>query len=181
MIKSIRRGPVLAAMLLIVGGAAPAARAQSDASHTFTLTYRSFGPVKVSSAFKAADGYEARPEGCYAKHSDEAICGFTLRATRSLMVTNLANAAHASGADGVAIRTCCMFVQGDDQGYPIVAAANAPAGTAVLQKALQSGQVVGFMLRVPNYKQAAVLTSITFSHGQGDRGVTFPEHVTELP
>jgi hypothetical protein len=167
--------------LLALGGAAGAGVAAPDAPHTFVLTYRNFGPVTSSGPFKAGDGYAVRSEGCYAKHSEEAICGFTLRATRALTVTNLANASHATGADGSAIRTCCMFVQGDNQGYPITKAAAAPADIAVLSHALKPGQAVGLMLRVPGYKQAATLAGVTFSRGQGDPGVAFAATVTELP
>ena len=161
--------------------AAPAALAAAEAPHTFVLTYRAFGPVQTTSAFRPADGYAVRAEGCYAKHSEEAICGFTLRASRPLIITNLANAAHAAGADGAPIRTCCMFVQGDEQGYPITSAADAPVGVGVLRHSLSSGQQVGLMLRIPNYRRGGPVASITFSRGQGDAGVTFPERVVELP
>ena len=82
------------------------ARPALAAPHAFVLTYRAFGPVEVDSGFKPASGYDVRPEGCYAKHSDEAICGFTLRARRPLTVTNLGDGSHGSGPDGSAIRTC---------------------------------------------------------------------------
>ena len=151
------------------------------ASHTFVLTYRNFGPVEVDSTFTPGAGYDVRPEGCYAKHSDEAICGFTLRARRALAVTNLGNAAHGSGADGSAIRTCCMFVQGDDQGYPITKASDGSAGVGVLDRPLSPGQQLGLMLRVPNYRKASPLVTITFSRGHGDPGIALPQHVVELP
>ena len=167
--------------LAALGVAGPSALAASEAPHTFVLTYRDFGPVQATGAFKPTDGYEVRSEGCYARHSDEAVCGFTLRATRPLTVTNVANAAHGAGADGSAIRTCCMFVQGDNRGYPITTAASASAGVAVLSHPLSPGQQVGLMLRVPNYRKAAPLAAITFSRGQGDPGITFLEHVRELP
>jgi hypothetical protein len=167
--------------LLALGGAAGAGVAAPEASHTFVLTYRNFGPVTSAGPFKPGDGYAVRSEGCYAKHSEEAICGFTLRATRALTITNLGNAAHATGADGSVLRTCCMFVQGDTQGYPITKSATAPADIAVLSHALKPGQTVGLMLRVPGYKQAAQLAGVTFSRGQGDLGVAFAATVTELP
>ncbi len=168
----------LGLMLAALVAAGPGAMA---APHAFVLTYRGFGPVQVDSSFKPGAGYAVRAEGCYAKHSEEAVCGFTLRATRALSVSNLANASHGSGSDGSTLRTCCMFVQGDDRGYPITPATQAPAGVAVLSHPLSPGQEVGLMLRVPNYKKAAPLTAITFSAGQGDPGVTFPAHVMELP
>lgn len=164
-----------------LGAASPAALAGPEATHSFVLTYRHFGPVQASGVFRPANGYEVRAEGCYAKHSEEAICGFTLRATREVIVTNVENAAHASGADGSPIRTCCMFVQGDPRGYPITPATAAPDGIAVLRHPLAPGQQVGLMLRVPNYAKAALVAAVTFSRGQGDPGVAFPTHVTELP
>ena len=167
--------------LAALGLAGPSALAAPEAPHTFVLTYRDFGPIQATGVFKPADGYEVRSEGCYAKHSDEAVCGFTLRATRPLTVTNLDNAARGAGADGSAIRTCCLFVQGDNRGYPITRAASAPAGVAVLSHPLSPGQQVGLMLRAPNYRKAAPLAAITFSRGQGDPGITFSEHVRELP
>lgn len=160
---------------------APAASATPQPPHTFVLTYRAFGPVQSTGVYRPADGYEVRPEGCYAKHSEEAICGFTLKALRPITITNLDNAAHGAAADGSPIRTCCMFVQGDDRGYPISTAKDAPGGIAVLDRRLSAGEQIGLMLRLPNYRKLEPLAAITFSHGQGDRGVTFPEHVTELP
>ena len=74
-----------------------------------------------------------------------------------------------------------MFVQGDDRGYPITSSAEAPPGTAVLSHRLAAGQQIGLMLRVPNYRKAEPLAAITFARGQGDPGITFPEHVRELP
>jgi hypothetical protein len=172
--SSFAAGAVLCAALM----ASPPAPA---ATHAFVLTYREFGTVKATSRFTPADGYRIRFEGCYARHSDEAICGFTVRATRSVTITNLANASHGARADGAAVRTCCMFVQGDNRGFPIVAAAAAPAGVAVLSRPLAPGQTIALMLRVPDYRQAGPPTAITFSHGAGDPGVTFPTKVAELP
>ena len=172
------------ALYLVIGGfgvASPAALAAPEAMHSFVLTCRGFGPVQAASAFRPGPGYDVRAEGCYAKHSDEAICGFTVRAARPVMVTNVENAAHASGADGSVIRTCCMFVQGDERGYPITPATVAPDGIAVLRASVAPGQQVGFMLRVPNYRKAAPLAAVTFSRGQGDPGLAFPTHVVELP
>ncbi len=172
------------AMLIALSAAALNAATGSAAlaaPHRFVLTYRDFGPVEVDSAFQPGIGYEVRAEGCYARHSDEAICGFTLRAKRPLTVTNLANASHGSGADSSAIRTCCMFVQGDDRGYPISQKTAAPGGLGVLSRPLSPGQQVGLMLRVPNYRTRAPLAAITFSHGEGDQGTSFPQHVVELP
>ena len=74
-----------------------------------------------------------------------------------------------------------MFVQGDDRGYPITPISSASAGIGVLSHALSPGQQVGLMLRAPNCKAAAPLAVITFSRGEGDPGVAFPEHVVELP
>ena len=149
--------------------------------HTFVLTYRAFGPVQATGLFRPANGYTVRAEGCYAKHTEEAICGFTLKALRPITITNLNNAAHGASADGSSIRTCCMFVQGDDRGYPISAANDALDDNAVLDRQLGPGEQIGLMLRIPNHRKGKPLAAITFSHGQSDRGVTFPEHVTELP
>jgi hypothetical protein len=148
-------------------------------AHSFDLTYRSFGPVEAHSAFVEAQGYEIRFEGCYAKHSEEAICGFTLRATAPLTLSNVQNLSHGSAADGTPIRTCCLFVQTDPRGYPITKDAEAPPGVAVLTRGLQAGETIGVMLRVPNYKTPP-LAGITFSHGQADPGTSFPTPVTEL-
>ncbi len=157
------------------------AAAQTGSPHTFNLTYRSFGPVTSTTTFKAGDGYEARSEGCYAKHSNEAICGFTIHALRGLTITNAGNASHASGSEGPPIRTCCMFVQGDDRGFPIVKTPTTPAGVATLVRALKPGETVGFMLRVPSYKAAPPLAGVTFSAGHGDVGVSFATQIVELP
>jgi hypothetical protein len=161
--------------------AAATAALVAAAPHSYQLTYRDFGPVTASSAFQPADGYAIRFEGCYAKHSAEAICGFTLRAERALQVTNIANLSHGSGEDGAPKRTCCIFLQGDPKGYPITPAPQAPDGTATLAHALKAGEAAGFMLRVPNYAAGAPLKAIIFSRGEGDPGVSFPATVQELP
>ncbi len=181
MIRTTQPRLVFCLVLAALDAAAPAALAAAEAAHSFDLTYRGFGPVQASGAFRPGAGYAVRAEGCYAKHSEEAICGFTLRALRPIVVTNVENAAHASGADGSVIRTCCMFVQGDPRGYPITPASVAPDGIAVLRHPLALGQQVGLMLRVPNYAKAAPVAAVTFSRGQGDSGVAFATHVTELP
>ena len=172
---------VPATLTLILGTAASASVASPGSPHSFVLTYRDFGPVKTSSGFHPAIGYALRPEGCYAKHSDEAICGFTLRADQALTVTNLQNLAHGSAADGSMMRTCCLFIQGDNRGYPITRAAGASSGVGVVRDVLRPGEQVGIMLRVPNYRAASPLAAITFSRGQGDEGLSFAEHVVELP
>lgn len=149
--------------------------------HTFLLTYRDFGPITATSRFQKADGYAIRFEGCFARHSDAAICGFTIRPTAPLTLTNAQNLSHGSDAAGGAIRTCCLFVQGDDQGYPISAAPGAPQGVAVIDRELQPGKTLGVLLRVPNYKSVGPLAAITFSRGQGDKGMQFPTRIRELP
>ncbi|HWF00690.1 MAG TPA: hypothetical protein VG248_12895 [Caulobacteraceae bacterium] len=150
-------------------------------AHTFDITYRSWGRAAATAGnFRPASGYEIRFEGCWAKHSDEAICGFTVRAQRRLTITNLRNASHAGAADGAVKRTCCMFVQGDNRGWPIVATAE-PGGAGVLREALTPSRPRAVMLRVPNYGAGGPLASITFSCGDGDAGVTFPAKVVELP
>jgi hypothetical protein len=171
---------VLAFALIVTVSAVGHAEAfQVGTRHSFDLTYRSFGPVEADSTFVKAQGYEVRFEGCYAKHSEEAICGFTLRATAPLMLATAENLSHGSAADGTPIRTCCLFVQTDPRGYPISKEAETPASGSVLTRGLFSGETLGVMLRVPNYK-APPLAAITFSHGQADQGVTFPAHVIEL-
>ena len=130
-------------------------------------------------SFRPGVEYDLRFEGCWAHHSDEAICGFTLRPRRPLTVTNLANASHAAAADGAVKRTCCMFVQGNQTGYPIVAGAEA-AGAGVLSLALRPGRAQALMLRVPNYRAGGPLASITFSRGGDDPGVTVPAEVIDL-
>ncbi len=176
--ETARARRTLGLMLVALGASGSAARA---APHTFVLTYRNFGPVQASSSFVPAAGYEVRSEGCYARHSEEAVCGFTLRAMRALTVTNLGDVAHGEGADGSPLRTCCMFVKGDDRGYPITPEPQAPAGVGVLRQPLAPGQQVGLMLRVPNYRRGSPLAAIVFSYGRGDPGVRFAEHVVELP
>jgi hypothetical protein len=158
-----------------------AAGAAGASPHTFVLTYRDFGPVTSASGFTHAKGYSLRFEGCYARGGDEAICGFTLRATKALTITNAANLSHAADAEGVVKRTCCMFVQGEPPGYPITAEATVPPGIAVLNHPLEAGRSIGLMLRVPDYRKGGPLGAITFSAGHGDPGVTFPARVEDLP
>jgi hypothetical protein len=153
----------------------------AETPHTFVLTYRDFGPVTGTGTFKKADGYEVRFEGCFAKHSEEAICGFTIRSAVPLTLTNAQNASHGADAAGSAIRTCCLFIQGDNRGFPISAASGTTAGAAILNRVVQPGEALGVMLRVPSYKAFGPLTAITFSRGQGDLGVQFPAHIIELP
>lgn len=160
---------------------ASGARAAPEPKHTFLLTYRDFGPVTATSTFQKADGYAIRFEGCFARHSDAAICGFTIRPTAPLTLTNAQNLSHGSDGAGGAIRTCCLFIQGNNQGYPISAAPGAPQGVAVIDRPLKPGETLGVLLRVPNYKTVGPLAAITFSHGQGDKGVQFPTHIEELP
>lgn len=171
-------GLVVAASLGAILSHGQAGAAPPPASHTFVLTYRDFGPISSDAGFRPTDGYQLRFEGCFAKHSAEAVCGFTLKATRAILVTNARNLSHGAHADGSAMRTCCMFVQGDARGYPITTAADAPAA---LRRPLQPGQELGLMLRVPDYGAGAPLASITFSRGEGDPGETFPARVVELP
>jgi hypothetical protein len=182
--KLCRLRVALGFSLAIAAGAEVHAEAHAETGqpgtrHSFELSYRSFGPVAADSAFVQAQGYEVRFEGCYAKHSEEAICGFTLRATTPLTLSNRQNFSHGSAADGTPIRTCCLFVQTDPRGYPISKDAEAPEGVAVLTRGLRAGETVGVMLRVPNYKTPP-LAGITLSHGQADPGTSFPAHVTEL-
>jgi hypothetical protein len=182
-VRVTRMAPRLA-LLLTAGAAltlAVGAHAADEARHTFLLTYRDFGPVTATSKFQKADGYAIRFEGCYARHSDAAICGFTIRPTVPLTLTNAQNMSHGSDDAGGAIRTCCLFIQGDNQGYPISGAPGKPEGVAVIDRELKPGETIGVLLRVPNYKTVARLGSITFSHGQGDKGVQFPTHIEELP
>jgi hypothetical protein len=173
------RLPLLAIGAALVLGEAPGVAA--EAPHSYLLTYRDFGPVQATSSFTPASGYELRFEGCFAKHSEEAICGFTVRSAGALDLTNVQNMSHGSAANGAAIRTCCLFVQGDNRGFPITPTPEAPAGVAVLSRTLHPGETLGVMLRVPNYKAVGPLASITFSRGQGDVGLRFPAHIVELP
>jgi hypothetical protein len=173
----LRLVELLAAGAVFASGACAAA----EATHSFLLTYRDFGPVTATSTFQRADGYAVRFEGCFARHSDAAICGFTIRPTAPLTLTNAQNLSHGSDDAGGAIRTCCLFIQGDNQGFPISVAPGTPQGVAVLDRQLRVGETVGVLLRVPNYKTVARLGAITFSRGQGDKGVQFPTRIEELP
>jgi hypothetical protein len=178
----LKRTPLRLELVLAAGAVFTlASSACAAAKHTFLLTYRDFGPVTATSKFQKADGYAIRFEGCFARHSDAAICGFTIRSTAPLALTNAQNLSHGSDGAGGAIRTCCLFIQGDSQGYPISAAPGAPQGVAVIDRELRAGETIGVLLRVPNYKTVGPLASITFSHGQGDKGVQFPTHIKELP
>ncbi|HEY1926843.1 MAG TPA: hypothetical protein VGG92_05215 [Caulobacteraceae bacterium] len=169
------------AFVLSAGATLALAGGASAEKHTFLLTYRDFGPITATSRFQKADGYAIRFEGCFARHSDAAICGFTIRPTAPLALTNAQNLSHGSDAAGAAIRTCCLFVQGDEQGYPISAAPGAPQGVAVIDRELRPGETLGVLLRVPNYKSVGPLAAITFSRGQGDKGMQFPTRIKELP
>ena len=175
----------LGSVRLVAAGAAlfltSSAWAAAEAKHTFNLTYRDFGPVTATSMFQNGDGYAVRFEGCYARHSDAAICGFTIRPTAPLTLTNAQNLSHGSDDAGGAIRTCCLFIQGNNQGYPISAAPGPPQGVAVIDRKIAPGETVGVLLRVPNYKTVARLAAITFSRGEGDEGVRFPTRIKELP
>jgi hypothetical protein len=173
----LRLGLILAAGAVLT----LASSACAGTKHTFLLTYRDFGPVTATSTFQKADGYAIRFEGCFAKHSDAAICGFTIRPTAPLALTNAQNLSHGSDGAGGAIRTCCLFIQGNNQGYPISAAPGAPQGVAVIDRPLKPGETLGVLLRVPNYKTVGPLAAITFSHGQGDKGMQFPTRIKELP
>ena len=164
------------AIIAAFGGADAAAAA---ASHRFHVTYRDWVTVRSVGSFRPTAEYDLRFEGCWAHHSDEAICGFTLRPRRPLTVTNLANASHAAAADGAVKRTCCMFIQGNGTGYPIVAGPDA-AGAGILSLALPPGRAQGLMLRVPNYRAGGPLASITFSSGGGEPGLSFPAKVKAL-
>jgi hypothetical protein len=169
--------------LVLAAGAAfaVASAAHAEAKHTFMLTYRDFGEVTATSTFQNADGYAIRFEGCFARHSDAAICGFTIRPTAPLALTNAQNLSHGSDSAGGAIRTCCLFLQGNNQGYPISAAPDAPQGVAVIDRPLKPGETLGVLLRVPNYMSVGPLTAITFSRGHGDKGMQFPTRIKELP
>lgn len=156
--------------------AAPAARAAP--AHVFELSYRGFGPVTSHGAFQAQDGYHLRFEGCYAKHSPEAVCGFTVRADRPLVLTNGTNLSHGSRGDGSPVRTCCLFAQGRPEGHPIVATGD--AGEAAFSLPLEPGRETPVLLRVPDYALHGPPVSITFSRGEGDAGATFPTRVEAL-
>ncbi|HEX4741447.1 MAG TPA: hypothetical protein VH353_08960 [Caulobacteraceae bacterium] len=173
----LRLAGLLAAGVVFASGVCGAA----EAKHSFLLTYRDFGSITATSTFQKADGYAVRFEGCFARHSDAAICGFTIRPTVPLTLTNAQNLSHGSDDAGGAIRTCCLFIQGNNQGFPISAAPAAPQAVAVIDRALKPGETIGVLLRVPNYKTVARLAAITFSHGQGDKGVQFPTRIQELP
>jgi hypothetical protein len=166
---------------LSVGVALGAIGLGAAAPHSFLLTYRDFGAVSAAGDFQPADGYAVRFEGCYAKHSAEAVCGFTLRAGRALTVANRANLSHAAAVDGTPIRTCCIFVQGDPRGYPITPSRQPSPDAALLERKLAPGETTGFMLRIPNYKVGPPVAAVTFSHGDGDPGRSFPTGVIELP
>ena len=159
-----------------------ASLAAAEPPHTFVFTYRAFGSVMSTSTFQQAVGYAVRFEGCVAKHSDEAVCGFTLRARDPLLLTNVENVSHGSSADGSRLRTCCVFVQGDDRGYPITSErAGAAGGGGVLRRPLKGGEMVGVLLRGPNYRSFSPLAAITFSRGEGDPGISFAGGVVERP
>ena len=179
--KPFDRLKAAVAFAVLAATTAASAAPASPVAHTFVLTYRGFGPVAATSGFRNGDGYDLRFEGCYAKHSQGAICGFTLRATRPLRITNVQNVSHATGRDGSPIRTCCMFVQGDQQGFPITATSSAPAGVAILARPLRVGQTLGLMLRVPDYAKGAPVAGVTCSRGDGDPGGAFATRVAELP
>jgi hypothetical protein len=52
---------------------------------------------------------------------------------------------------------------------------------AVIDCEFQPGKALGVLLRVPNYKSVGPLAAITFSRGQGDKGMQFPTRIKELP
>lgn len=171
------RTPALAAAAALLAAAAAQAEPAAPA-HTFELGYRDFGPVTSRADFRAADGYRLRFEGCYARRSPEAVCGFTVRADRPLVLTNGANLSHGTRADGSPVRTCCLFAQGRPEGHPIVATGD--AGEAAYRLPLEPGRDVPVLLRLPDYARHGPPASITFSRGEGDRGATFPTRIEEL-
>ena len=181
MMRPLKKAPRIALALSATVGFALASSACAAARHTFMLTYRDFGPITATSRFQKADGYAIRFEGCFARRSDAAICGFTIRANGSLTLTNAQNLSHGSDGAGGPIRTCCLFIQGDERGFPISAAAGVPPGSAVIDRELKQGESLGVLLRVPNYKSVGPLAAITFSRGEGDKGVQFPTRIKELP
>jgi len=157
------------------------AETATGSSHTFALTYRSFGVVTSQSTFTDAGAYEVRFEGCYAKHSKEAVCAFTLRARRPIVVTNAGNLAHGVRVDGSPMRSCCLFIQGEPEGHPLLPQGSADGSIAIVRRTVGAGREVGFMLRLPDYQDGSPLQAIVFSRGEGDAGVSFPAVVVDLP
>ncbi len=181
--------PAAASAVCLVAGvwaaAAPmdASRASAPAAaarHAFDLTYRSFGPVEVTSGYLPGRDYDLRPEGCYARASTEAICGFTLRARAPITVTNADNVSHAQRADGAFTRTCCIFVAGDPNGYPLTAPGVSTEGARRVARRLNAGDSLALMLRIPDYATGAPIAAVTFSRGGGDPGVTTQTTVKDL-
>lgn len=175
---SVRRHLGAAAALAIAAAMASAASARMGVEHGFDVTYRGFGPVRVSSDFRRAGPVSVRFEGCYAKGGPEAVCAFTVRAHDAVTVSNLRNLSHGSRVDGSPMRTCCIFRQGRPEGFPIT---SGPAeGVVDLAATLRPGEEAGFMLRLPEYRQGSPLRAITFSRGAGDPGITFTAKVRDL-
>jgi hypothetical protein len=159
----------------------PAEAQPAQTLHSFDITYRNFGRVSASSSFRSAKGYDVRFEGCFAKTGPEAICGFTLRAQTSLILTNGANLSHGTRQDGEPMRTCCLFLQGRPEGRPIIPPGAEEDGAAVIRESLSPGMELGVMLRLPDYKVGSPLSAITFSRGEDDPGLSFPAAVQPLP
>jgi hypothetical protein len=176
--------PIVAALAIVaaaIAGSSAAIAAAGPAAHNFDITYRDFGSVSSHAAFRSAPDYQVRFEGCFAKKSDEGVCAFTLRSAKPLRLTNAYNLSHGSRADRAPMRTCCLFVQGRNQGYPIITTGDDRGHIAIVQEPIEPGKDLGVMLRLPDYKKGSPLATITFSRGQNDPGVTFPAHVEELP
>lgn len=157
------------------------AKTDGGASHTYDVTYRGFGPVTAASVFRDADGYQLRFEGCYAKHSPEALCGFTLRAVRPVVVSNADKLAHGVRRDGSPMRSCCLFIQGEPEGHPLIAQGAGDGSIAILRRWVEAGRDVGVLLRLPDYRTGSPLQSVVFSRGEGDKGLSFPATIAELP
>jgi hypothetical protein len=168
------------AFLVAAGACLSVNAAESPLRHTFQVTYRGFGSVSVESDFISGSAYDLRPEGCYARASSEAVCGFTLRAHGPITLTNFQNASHALRADGSTTRTCCVFVAGDPNGYPLTAPGAPTEGVRPLERHLKAGETLEVILRIPDYGAGAPIAGVVFSRGEGDAGVKAALSVRDL-
>jgi hypothetical protein len=184
-----RPGPGLllavAALLAGVGGfwalaAAAPPRTGVPAVHDFRILYRGFGVVSVESGFIEGGDYDLRPEGCYARASSEAVCGFTLKARRPIVLTNLDNASHAVRQDGAVARSCCLFAGDDPDGFPLVPPGAAAEGVRPLARSLAAGESLAVLLRIPDYARGAPLQAVVFSRGRNDPGIRASVRVRDL-
>jgi hypothetical protein len=172
-------GPAVV-VLFAAGASLSVHAAESPRRHTFQVTYRGFGPVSVESDYILGSAYDLRPEGCYARASSEAVCGFTLKAHGPLTLTNIQNASHALRADGSTTRTCCVFVAGDPNGYPLTAPGAPTEGVRPLERHLKAGETLDVILRIPDYGAGAPIAGVVFSSGGGDPGVKADLSVRDL-